>query len=430
VIHGLCYRARVSRSPVPLLLLTVVACSTSTSARTDGGPHDGGPHDSGAHDGPSEVRPPGDGGPDGAPQPGGPAVAFQIDIAHSGNQTASTLTPPLTRAWSVDFGDSAAFVSYPLIVDGRVFVTGSTPNGAVASLRALDLATGNVIWGPVDIGGVDEWSNAAYGDGRLYVLVATGLLTAFDPATGAAIWSTQLPGQSDFSSPPTAAGGMVYAAGFGLDGTVYGVDGSTGTVVWTAPVLGGDACSPALSADAVFVSYACTQAYAFSRTDGTPIWYHDGPCVGAGGATAALWQGRLWTRDTSSNNLVLDTTSGAELGSFSASVIPAFAGQRGFFLSGDTLQALDITTRAILWGFTGDGALASAPLVVNGVVYIGSTSGQLYGLDPATGAVLWSDTLPWGVSPSAEAGLAPVAGLGAGGNALVVPAGNHLVCYR
>jgi outer membrane protein assembly factor BamB len=330
----------------------------------------------------------------------------------------------------VDFGASGSFVSYPLIVDGRVFVTAQTSAGAASNLRALDLATGNVVWGPLEVGGVDEWSNAAYDDGRVYVVNGGGVLTAFDAVTGTTVWSKKLPGQSDFSSPPTAAGGMVFTGGTGLNGTVYGVDGATGTVVWTADVLGGVASSPALSADAVFVSYACVQAYAFSRTDGTPIWHHDGGCSGYGGATPALWQGSLWARDTASSNLVLDATSGAELGLFSATVIPAFAGQRGFFLNHSTLQALDVGTRALLWTFTGDGALTSAPLVVNEVVYIGSTNGQLYALDPATGTILWSDTLPDGVFPTGEFGLAPVPSMNAGGNALVVPAGSHLVCYR
>jgi outer membrane protein assembly factor BamB len=374
-----------------------------------------------------------DAAPDLAAQGGGPTVAFQVDVAHSGNQPASTLRPPLTRAWTVDFSSSADFVSYPLIVDGRVFVTTSASTGANATLRALDLATGAVIWGPTTIGGVDQWSNAAYDAGRVYVLVSSGLLTAFDAGTGAMLWSKQLPGQNDFTSPPTAAGGMVFTGGAGLGGTAYAVDGTAGAVLWTASVQGGDVSSPALSADAVFFNYACVQAYAFSRTDGTMLWHHDGPCSGAGGATPVYSQGRLWARDSAMSNLVLDATTGGALGSFSATVIPAFADQRGFFLAGTTLQALDVATRTILWSFDGDGLLASAPLVVNGFVYIGSNgpdSGHLYALDPATGTVQWSDTLPVGFAGSGESGLAPVVGMGAGGNALVVPAGPYLICYR
>jgi outer membrane protein assembly factor BamB len=143
-----------------------------------------------------------------------------------------------------------------------------------------------------------------------------------------------------------------------------------------------------------------------------------------------LYQGSLWARDTPEGNLVLDANTGNTIAAFSASAIPAFAGTRGFSLVGGALQALDISTRAVLWTFS-PGALVSAPLVVNNRVYVGSSAGQLYAVDPATGMAVWMVTLPWGISATNEFGLGqPVTGMGAGGDALIVPAGNHLVCYR
>jgi outer membrane protein assembly factor BamB len=219
--------------------------------------------------------------------------------------------------------------------------------------------------------------------------------------------------------------------GAGSGGTVYGVDGATGHVVWTAGVENGDDSSPVLSAGAVYVSYACVQAYSFAPLDGKLLWHHSGPCEGGGGDTAVLYQGRLWARDVPSGNLVLDSASGDTVAAFSATAIPAFAGTRGFFLVSGTLQALDVGTRSVLWSFAGDGMLASPPLVVNGRLYIGSSAGQLYALDPATGAQTWSDTVGWGVSGSDEFNVSgPLAGMGAGGDSLLVPAGTHLVCYR
>jgi outer membrane protein assembly factor BamB len=363
------------------------------------------------------------------PASGGDSVAFQVDVAHTGNQPASTLTPPLTRVWSQDLGGG---VSYPLIVGGRVFVTVGNLTRPGSALRALDLATGNPLWGPIDLGGDHAWSGAAYDGGRVYVVTSSNLLTAFDPASGATVWSKQLPGQTSCSSPPTAAGGTVFVGAFGSGGTLYAVDGQAGSVLWTAALDVGDSSSPTLSDDGVFVTYGCVLAYAFSRTTGAPIWQYVGACLGGLASTSVLFRGQLWLRDFIGGNLVLDAASGMELGSFSATAIPAFAGQTGFFLL-DTggLQALDTVTRTILWTFPADGALVSAPLVVNGTVYVGSSNGALYGLDPATGATRWSDTLPWAVSGSGESGLGqPTAAMGAGGGALLVPAGTHLVCYR
>jgi outer membrane protein assembly factor BamB len=119
------------------------------------------------------------------------------------------------------------------------------------------------------------------------------------------------------------------------------------------------------------------------------------------------------------------------MGAFSANTMPAFAGTRGYFLTSGVLQARDVDTMSLLWTFSGDGTLASPPLVVNDTVYIGSSAGGLYALDGATGSQQWSDQLAWGISASDEQNVSqPLAGMGAGGNALLVPAGSHLVCYR
>src|SRR6185436_4685270 len=93
------------------------------------------------------------------------AVAYQINTAHTGEQPDDTPRLPLVRRWSHDF--AAGGVSYPLVADGRVFVTVGNSGSYGSSLFALDLATGNVIWGPVSLGGTYFWSNAAYENGRI-----------------------------------------------------------------------------------------------------------------------------------------------------------------------------------------------------------------------------------------------------------------------
>ena len=48
------------------------------------------------------------------------AVAYQTTITHSSGPVHDTLAPPLMRIWSTQFSGG---VSYPLIANGRVFVT-------------------------------------------------------------------------------------------------------------------------------------------------------------------------------------------------------------------------------------------------------------------------------------------------------------------
>ena len=100
-------------------------------------------------------------------------------------------------------------------------------------LYALDQNTGQVTWGPIELGGTYWWSASAFDAGRLFVVNYSGVLRAFDPLRGTQIWSTQLPGQTTFTSPPTALQGVVYTSGTGLDGTVYAVSESAGS--WLVP---------------------------------------------------------------------------------------------------------------------------------------------------------------------------------------------------
>jgi outer membrane protein assembly factor BamB len=188
----------------------------------------------------------------------GTAVAYQIDATHSGAQFDST-TPPLTQRWARDLGGQ---ISYPLIANGRIFVTVANPGTNGATLYALDEANGASVWGPVDLGGSRPWSNAAYDAGRVFAVNHDGVLRAFDAASGALLWSTQLPEQSAFWSPPTASGGVVYTTGAGFGSTLYAVDEQDGTVNWSALFFDGvNNSSPAVTPTGVFVSLAQLAAF-------------------------------------------------------------------------------------------------------------------------------------------------------------------------
>jgi len=323
--------------------------------------------------------------PDAPAPPPGPteAVAYQISVSHDGYSGDGALAPPLTSRWSRDLPGP---VSYPLIAAGKVFVTTSTtPGGSYGTtLFALDQATGATVWSR-PIAGTYYWSAAAYEAGRVFVVNFDGLLQAFDAGTGAPVWATQLPGQYAFSSPPTAQGGVVYTGGAGSGGTVYAVRASDGAVLWTQGVSNGDNSSPALSATDVYVSYACGLVYAFNRVSGEPRWFNGGPCSGGGGKTPVYHDGRVYARDFFGNE-ILDADTGALVGTFEAGPAPAFADRTGVFLSGSTLRAM--IGRRTVWSFTGDGGLVTAPIVVQGTVFVGSSTGTLYGLDARRGRVL------------------------------------------
>src|SRR5262249_19873982 len=152
-----------------------------------------------------------------------------------------------------------------------------------STLYAVDQTTGNVVWSQA-ISGTYSFAAAAYDAGRIFVVNSDGLLLTFDADTGAPGWSVKLPVQYMFTSPPTAANGVVYVGGAGSGGTVYAVDEQTGNLLATQSVMNGDDSSPALSDDSVFVSYACNQAYGFTKTTLAPLWHYSTFCEGGGGA--------------------------------------------------------------------------------------------------------------------------------------------------
>lgn len=359
------------------------------------------------------------------------ATTYQINRAHTG-ATAFTTAPtfPLAKLWSVSLPDR---LSYPVIAEGRVFVLSRSINGGYGTkLYALDSRTGKTLWLKA-ISGSYFWAAHTYGDGRLYVVNGDGRLQAFNPATGVQLWSRQMPGQYSFDAAPTFSKGMIYVSGSGSGGTLYAVRASDGSVIWSQSVANGDQSSPSVSDNAVFVSYACNQAYSFGpltgRLAGKLIWHHTSGCSGGGGKTTVLSQYGLFTRD-SLGNLILNPQSGKRTGTFKADVIPAFASSYRYSLTSGKLIAFNHSSNTQAWSFSGDGTLSSAPIVVNGYVFTGGKSGMLYALNRYSGREVWKENVGAGIDAPDEQNVSqPLTGLAAGEGVIVVPAGNRLITY-
>jgi outer membrane protein assembly factor BamB len=353
--------------------------------------------------------------------PPGAATTYQITNVHDGVAVGS-LTPPLHRAWSRDL---SANIGYPLVVNGRVFVSTNRPDGQYGSeLWALNADDGSTIWGPLDMAGVYFLDEIAADGAYVYVINHEGLLTALDQATGRQVWSAKMPGQWSFSSAPTVRHGVIYVAGAGSGGTLYAVSAATGGILWTAAVENGDDSSPAVTEDGVYVSYACGVSYRFDPSTGLRAWVRTTGCEGGGGSTPVVHDGKVYVRDFE-YPAVLDAATGAVDGTFSSSTTPAFAGDVGFYLQGATLRAVDTATNQVLWSQAGDGSLTTAPIVIGSEVAIGSSSGRIYVVNARTGAVDWSANTGSPIIGSNE----PY-GMAASDGRLFVPATHTLVAYE
>ena len=360
------------------------------------------------------------------------ARAFQVNTAHSGSITSPGLAPPLRQKWSINFGD---FISYPIIADGRVFVTVKHSGPLYDSqVYAIDAASGAILWS-FNLTGESLWSALTYENGRLFASTHEGGLRCFDAATGTVFWTISVGGP--YMSPPTAVQGVVYLSGRGY---VWAFSQNTGNFLWRTPVNNSEGSSPVVTDEAVYVSYSCQQVYKLNRASGAQIWAYTINCTGLGGKTGILHNGRLYARDLVSDYLY-DSQTGSILDTFSSQVesAPAYSGNMGFFLHGaprfgqvGTLEGRDQSNNnALVWSFIGDGYLQSGLLVVNNIVYVGSARGKLYGLDTATGQVVWSTTagnsIPY---PDEYSGGRPPTGLAAAAGLLVIPTDTTLVAYE
>jgi len=348
------------------------------------------------------------------------SVTWQNNPTHDGFNPASRLVPPLRLKWSRDLSaNGVTFISYPLIAQGLVFVTTTTNQGK--ALMALNEHTGATVWSK-NLNGTWGFVNAAYDSGKVFVVNFDGLMKAFDAATGSLLWNANV--GSNCISPPTAANGIVFAS---AGGAVHAVNETNGAVLWTMPVEYGDHSSPAITPGSVFVSYSCPQAYAFSPATGQLLWHYSSCCSGGGGKTPVVHASQLYVRDsycTQANGLVLNANTGTLIRAFRSNRLPAFLGNLGLFLQNGTLNGVNSTNGQILWSFTGDGSLTSAPLVVNHTIYIGSNSGMLYGLN-SNGQQVWSTQVGAEIGAPDEQNTTLTTGLGAGDGLLVVPAGSN-----
>ena len=139
---------------------------------------------------------------------------------------------------------------------------------------------------------------------------------------------------------------------------------------------------------------------------------------------------------------ILDLATGAQLGTMPSDGPPAIDSARGVIITQVqpkanyvgcdpcNLVARSLSTGAVLWTFTGDGGLSVAPTIIDGVVYTASWNGNMYGLNEATGALVWGADLRANVTANDEGARQPVAFIGAGHGMVTVSTSGGVVAFR
>jgi outer membrane protein assembly factor BamB len=149
----------------------------------------------------------------------------------------------LIMKWKVEVGTGYAA---PITVGDRVYAFSRQNEDEV--MRALDAASGKTIWetkynatykpnpAATRTHGTGPKSTPAFADGRLYTLGMTGLVTAFDAASGKQLWQST-PAKTEplyhtAMSPIVDRGLVIVHVGGHGDGALTAFDARTGAVRW------------------------------------------------------------------------------------------------------------------------------------------------------------------------------------------------------
>jgi outer membrane protein assembly factor BamB len=294
-------------------------------------------------------------------------------------------TPPaawpdqLTRRWRVDVGTGYAT---PLVAGNRIYLF-SRRNGN-ESMQALDADSGKVLWQngyPVTFTmnsaaarhQEGPKSTPVLSNGRLYSIGMTGIVTAWDAASGKQLWqkpgSTVVPMYTTHAFSPIVERGLViFHLGGHDDGALTAFDVNTGAVRWTWKGDGPGYGSP------VVADFAGTRQIVTQTQE---------KLVGIDAASGAL----LWEQPFASSN-------------FTNSLTPVVVGQTVIIANNAKPTTAYAVTREnnrwvarVAWENMEAqiGRLSNA--VVAGNTLFGLTSrnaGQYFAVDTSNGKTLWT----------------------------------------
>jgi outer membrane protein assembly factor BamB len=282
----------------------------------------------------------------------------------------------LKQQWKVEVGLGYAT---PLLVGQRVYLF--TRQGDEEVMRALDAASGNEVWRASYLAsfemvkatarhGAGPKSTPTFADGRLFSLGMTNIVTAFDAATGKQLWQKPAtkaqPMYHTAMSPIVDGNVMIVHVGGPGDAALTAFDVATGAVRWTWT---GD--SPAYGSPIVVDVAGTRQLVTFTHES----------LIGVAVASGEL----LWRRpfktpsNTTSQTPIVFRDMIIQNGRDNGVTAFRVARRDGRWTTEDVWQTKEVS----LYMTNG--------VVVDGVLYGLShlNAGQYFGLDLATGAVLW-----------------------------------------
>ena len=278
------------------------------------------------------------------------------------------------------------YLSSPAVSQGVVYFGSSDGN-----VYALDAATGRLKW-KFQTGDVVH-ASPAVANGAVFIGSWDTYFYSLDAATGKLRWrfktgaDPRIHNQEGIPSSAAVVGGAVY---FGCrDGHLYSLDAATGAKRWAFSTSGGWViASPAVRHNRVYMATADGRWFRELDTDtGTNLfaqqfsWYlFASPAIVDTVAYVAGWDGRLTAIDLESRRTLWTFQTES-----SSKNIAAWTNPTGAMLFNgngvvDRTGWADEMPIAVNLSLAALGAFVSSPVIVGGVVYIGSMDGYLYAI--------------------------------------------------
>jgi eukaryotic-like serine/threonine-protein kinase len=227
-------------------------------------------------------------------------------------------------------------------------------------------------------------SDAWVGDGRVVVSSYDGHVYALD-TKGRLAWSfppPQAPRGGDFSySSPAVVDGVVFVGS--LDGTLYGLNATTGEQVFRFTTGAAVTSSPRVQDGVVYFGSNDGNVYALASDGVTERWrFATGGWVNS---SPTLDTDSVYVGSNDRHVYALDRTSGALRWRFAARgpviAIPALYANLVIAAGGSgdgTLYAIDKSDGALFWSHATRGKIESDPVIEGDHLYVTSTDKTLY----------------------------------------------------
>ena len=284
---------------------------------------------------------------------------------------------PPRELWRIKLGDNG--FAGPIVAAGKLFIVDKV--GDEDLVRAVDLATGKDVWTfkypDAYKPDMEDWgrgrSTPTFEKGRLYTQGTLGMVHAFDAEKGAKIWSKDIkaeykgvPGDWAYTAAPLVDGDKLILCPGGANASVVALDKNTGKEIWK-----GGGSDKAGYATPVLATLGGKKQYVVFA--GTSL-------IGVDPENGAL----LWSQPWKTS---YDVNAAA----------PVVMGNEIFISSGYgkgcALIAIEESKPRVVWQNKIIKAHFNPPILhkghLVGITGQAASRGELYCLDPKTGATTW-----------------------------------------